>query len=80
MLFDHTFNPILQQPLHDIADDLVYADLEDNNYGPINYKAASIYNMVKFKGRTPNWAAAAPAFTLLRLILFTHFRRQLLRI
>ncbi|KAL1401074.1 hypothetical protein pipiens_006909 [Culex pipiens pipiens] len=41
-------------PLHDIADDLVYADLDENNYGPINYKAASIYNMVKFKGRTPN--------------------------
>lgn len=45
----------IRQPLHDIADDLVYADLDENNYGPINYKAASIYNMVKFKGRTPNW-------------------------
>lgn len=43
-----------KQPLHDIADDLVYADLDESNYGPINYKAASIYNMVKFKGRTQN--------------------------
>lgn len=33
----------------------MYADLDENNYGPINYKAASIYNMVKFKGRTQNW-------------------------
>nr|XP_029731893.1 hemicentin-1 isoform X3 [Aedes albopictus] len=43
-----------KKPLHDIADDLVYADLDESNYGPINYKAASIYNMVKFKGRTQN--------------------------
>lgn len=32
----------------DLADDLVYADVNDNeNYGPINYKAASIYALVK---------------------------------
>uniref|UniRef100_A0A182Y1N1 Ig-like domain-containing protein n=1 Tax=Anopheles stephensi TaxID=30069 RepID=A0A182Y1N1_ANOST len=30
-------------------EDVIYADLEENNYGPINYKAASIYNMMKFK-------------------------------
>ncbi len=29
--------------------DGVYADLDENNYGPINYKKASIYQNMKFK-------------------------------
>lgn len=29
--------------------DGVYADLDDENYGPINYKQASIYQYMKFK-------------------------------
>lgn len=28
-------------------DELIYADLESQHYGPINYKAASIYALVK---------------------------------
>lgn len=28
-------------------DGLIYADLESQHYGPINYKAASIYALVK---------------------------------
>lgn len=41
-------NSYFLQPLSDLADDLVYADLNDtDNYGPINYKAASIYALVK---------------------------------
>uniref|UniRef100_A0A336JZG9 CSON005257 protein n=1 Tax=Culicoides sonorensis TaxID=179676 RepID=A0A336JZG9_CULSO len=36
----------------DLADDIIYADLNENeNYGPINYKAASIYALVK-KGKS----------------------------
>lgn len=44
------FITFILQPLlgNDLADDIVYADLNDNdNYGPINYKAASIYALVK---------------------------------
>lgn len=37
------------QPLSplDMAGDLEYADMDFRSYGPINYKAASIYAMVK---------------------------------
>lgn len=39
----------IQQPLSplDMAGDLEYADMDFKSYGPINYKAASIYAMVK---------------------------------
>lgn len=42
----------------DDFDGLVYADLDDNNYGPINYKGASIYSFVKYKNQNGNrkWA------------------------
>lgn len=30
-----------------LGDDIVYADVDLNTYGPINYKAASIYALVK---------------------------------
>lgn len=41
--------PYALQPLSadNFTDDLVYADMEFSNYGPINYKAASVYAMVK---------------------------------
>lgn len=39
----------MQQPLcaDNFADDLDYADVDFATYGPINYKAASIYALVK---------------------------------
>lgn len=41
--------PFLFQPLcaDNFPDDLDYADVDFNTYGPINYKAASIYALVK---------------------------------
>lgn len=34
----------------DELDGMIYADLDDeNHYGPINYKQASVYQFVKFK-------------------------------
>lgn len=33
----------------DELDGCVYADLDDETYGPINYKQASIYQYLKFK-------------------------------
>lgn len=33
----------------DELDGVVYADLDDENYGPINYKQASVYQYIKFK-------------------------------
>lgn len=45
----HRNQPTNQQPLSplDMAGDLEYADMDFRSYGPINYKAASIYAMVK---------------------------------
>lgn len=34
-------------PLDMVGDGLEYADMDFRSYGPINYKAASIYAMVK---------------------------------
>lgn len=42
-------NPQIQQPLSsdDLDDEMEYADVDYRSYGPINYKAASIYALVK---------------------------------
>lgn len=39
-------------PLNFEDDELIYADLESQHYGPINYKAASIYAQVKKNKKT----------------------------
>ncbi|KAH8335104.1 hypothetical protein KR074_007230, partial [Drosophila pseudoananassae] len=38
-----------EQPLNatSFEDEFIYADLESQHYGPINYKAASLYAKVK---------------------------------
>lgn len=38
-----------EQPLNSTSfnDEFIYADLESQHYGPINYKAASLYAKVK---------------------------------
>ncbi|KAH8334993.1 hypothetical protein KR067_000320, partial [Drosophila pandora] len=48
------FNKVLlfllnEQPLNATSfdDEFIYADLESQHYGPINYKAASLYAKVK---------------------------------
>lgn len=40
---------MMTQPLcaDNFPDDLDYADMDFHNYGPINYKAASAYALVK---------------------------------
>lgn len=45
------FSPITLKPLcsDNFDDDLEYADVDYRSYGPINYKAASIYALVKKK-------------------------------
>lgn len=43
------FQSLKPTDFDDELDGVVYADLDDENYGPINYKQASIYQFVKFK-------------------------------
>lgn len=46
-LYSHPYTQTQPLSAADLADDLEYADVDFRSYGPINYKAASIYALVK---------------------------------
>lgn len=46
--------PIFTKPYRTEFSDLVYADVDYRSYGPINYKAASIYAAAKLKNKPAN--------------------------